>query len=244
MVLHTARIRTSQKAGLGVFLCLSLVMVVFSITRVSKISGASGVDVPWLFFWQFMEASVAVLMGSLTVFRTLLIADGKSKAAGSPGEKGGCGGGGGEKRSPRSYYSFYHRMRLLGRRKEHGDLESQDGSGLPEIPSATMTGLRTFIRRNHRDPGLETGAMLTAISQHSTLADEEGLVPKVKDKEDKVKEEVRQVTPLMVPQTQRDPPIAYHYPVSTTWIVSCREMLANMVSASRYGDRSRLPTRD
>lgn len=219
MVLHTARIRTSQKAGLGVFLCLSLVMVVFSITRVSKISGASGVDVPWLFFWQFMEASIAVLMGSLTVFRTLLIAESnKSKGSpGSPGEK--AGGGRSPGKSPRSYYSFHHRIRLLGRRREHGDLESQDGSGLPEIPSATMTGLRTFIRRNHRDPGLETGAMLTAISQHSTLADEEGSVQKVKDKDDKVKEEVRQVTPLMASQTLRDPPIAYHYPVRTTLTV-------------------------
>ncbi|KAK7937724.1 uncharacterized protein PG986_014592 [Apiospora aurea] len=72
IVLHRAKIRTKQKVSLGVFLCLNLFMVALAVTRASKINGAAGVDVPWEFFWQFMEASVAVLMGSLTVFRTLL----------------------------------------------------------------------------------------------------------------------------------------------------------------------------
>ncbi len=204
MVLHQSRIRASQKAALGVFLCLSLVMVIFSITRVSKISGASGVDVPWVFFWQFMEASVAVLMGSLTVFRTLLIAEGnKRRAAAAPVSPPGGGllKGDGSPRRPRSYYALGHRVRLFGRKKE---MEEDLEEGLPEIPGALMTGLRTFIRRNHRDDGLKT-----EISQHSTLAEEEDSIHKVKEKD--VKEEVRQVTGLLEP---RGPPIAYHYPVS------------------------------
>jgi hypothetical protein len=82
------------------------------------------------------------------------------------------------------------------------DLESQ--GGLPQIPGAVMTGLRTFIRRNHRDDGV-----MTEISEHSTLAEEDGSMHKTKDKD--VKEDVRQVTGLLGP---RDPPIAYHYPVS------------------------------
>ncbi len=214
MVLHKSRIRASQKAALLVFLCLSLVMVIFSITRVSKIRGASGVDVPWVFFWQFMEASIAVLMGSLTVFRTLLIAEGnKRRAAAAPVSPPGGGllKGDGSPRHPRSYYALGHRVRLLvGRKKEvDDDLEE----GLPEIPGALMTGLRTFIRRNHRDEGYRT-----EISQHSTLAEEDGSIHKAKEKD--VKEEVRQVTGLLEP---RGPPIAYHYPVSAWTHGSMRE---------------------
>ncbi|KAK3897936.1 hypothetical protein C8A05DRAFT_47610 [Staphylotrichum tortipilum] len=192
MILHTARMRPSQKAALGVFLCLSLVMVIFSITRVSKISGASGVDVPWVFFWQFAEASIAVLMGSLTVFRTLLIAERKTGVRGSPGGQlgkgspaAGCGG-----KRPRSYYALHHRIRLLaaGKSVSKGDLESQES--LPEIPGAVMTGLRTFIRRNNRDSAMGTAVITTAISQHSTLADgaDEEPLRKVKEKEEKVRE--------------------------------------------------------
>ena len=222
MILHTARMRPSQKAALGVFLCRSLVMVIFSITRVSKISGASGVDVPWVFFWQFAEASIAVLMGSLTVFRTLLIAERKTGPRGSPGAQlgkgspaAGCGG-----KRPRSYYALHHRIRLLAAgRSTKGDLESQEG--LPEIPGAMMTGLRTFIRRNNRDSAMGTAVVMTAISQHSTIADgaDEESLRKVKEKEEKVGqvgvEEMRQV---MTPTSLRNAP-AYHYPVCSVILV-------------------------
>jgi hypothetical protein len=193
-----------QKAALGVFLCLSLVMVAFSITRVSHIRGASGVDVPWVFFWQFAEASVAVLMGSLTAFRTLLVAERErrcspSPAGGSPGGQGGGKGG--------MLNTFRQRVRLLGKRSG-SDLESQDGeAGLPQIPGPMMTGLRTYIRRHKRDSGVKTNVM---VSQQSTLAGDEDSIMRPKDKEDRMMEEVRQVAPAPVP---RNPPFAYHYPV-------------------------------
>ncbi|KAK4234051.1 hypothetical protein C8A03DRAFT_18982 [Achaetomium macrosporum] len=226
IVLHRARMRTQQKLALGAFLCLSLVMVVFSITRVSKIKGASGIDVPWSFFWQFMEASIAVLMGSLTVFRTLLISESNKRAAAaknSPSNNNsppvGMGVGVGEKKKP---YYLSSLLGMIRRKKGFGDLESQEGEdGLPEIPRATLTGLRTFIRRNNRDSHLKTmtGAELTAISQNSTLAGEEEALHAVKEKEDKLnlKEEVRQMTPVQQQQQQQQqqrPRMAYHYPVS------------------------------
>jgi hypothetical protein len=204
-----------QKAALGVFLCLSLVMVAFSITRVSHIRGASGVDVPWVFFWQFAEASVAVLMGSLTAFRTLLVAERERRGSPSPAH-----GHGGEK-GGRGFNTFRQRIRLLG--KSTSDLESQDGEGLPQIPGPTMTGLRTYIRRHKRDSGVKTNVM---VSQQSTLAGDEDSIMRAKDKEDRMVEEVRQVAPAPVP---RNPPFAYHYPVSLphgisvsrVWLLTC-----------------------
>ncbi|KAK8116330.1 Integral membrane protein [Apiospora sp. TS-2023a] len=136
IVLHRAKIRTRQKISLGVFLCLNLVMVCLAITRASKINGAAGVDVPWEFFWQFMEASVAVLMGSLTVFRTLL-----TSKTGAPDERRKLAGG------------------------PMAPCASCSRDGLPEVPSATMTGLWTFIQRNNCDTSTEGGTPLAGTSQ-------------------------------------------------------------------------------
>ncbi|KAJ0121464.1 hypothetical protein J7T55_008628 [Diaporthe amygdali] len=156
IVLYRARMRTSQKISLGIFLCLSLVMVCLAIIRASKVHGAVSIDVVWVFFWQYMETVVAVIMGSLTVVRNLLVHQTKSNHN-SPAAPGGSGG-----RNPRAAY----RMGLLRRHKE----KNIDNStrGLPEVPAPTLSGLRTFIRRNNRDPGLDTQA-----TQASTLVQDE-----------------------------------------------------------------------
>lgn len=157
IILYQARIQTRQKIALGAFLCLSLVMVCLAITRASKIKGSLGVDIGWEFFWQFMEASVAVLMGSLTVFRTLLT----FQVNKSSEERKGAG------LSPKSraLFSFHQRMQRLRKKRQQADEESLEG--LPQIPSATLAGMHTFIRRNNRDPGLDTLPM----SQNDTLAE-------------------------------------------------------------------------
>lgn len=225
-----------QKAALGVFLCLSLVMVAFSITRVSHIRGASGVDVPWVFFWQFAEASVAVLMGSLTVFRTLLVAERERRwspsPAGSP--QGGGGGVGKGKGGMGALYTFRQRVRMLG--KSSRDLESQDEGGLPQIPGPTMTGLRTYIRRNNRDSGIKTNVL---ISQQSTLAEEEDSILRTKEKEDRMTEEVRQVA--VSPPPLRNPQFAYHYPVRL-WSCGCVQR-AWLLTLCRYGARNSVMTK-
>ncbi|KAK4639816.1 hypothetical protein QC761_701590 [Podospora bellae-mahoneyi] len=164
IILYQAKIRTRQKVALGMFLCLSLVMVCIAITRASKIKGAQGIDIPWEFFWQFMEATIAVLMGSLTVFRTLLAFQTNKN---SEERKGAAG----PSPKSRALFSFHERMRRWReKRAQHSDEESL--SDLPQIPSATMSGMRTFIRRNNRDEGLETSAgTVRVLSQNDTLAE-------------------------------------------------------------------------
>ncbi|ORY70235.1 uncharacterized protein BCR38DRAFT_102793 [Pseudomassariella vexata] len=161
IIIHRARLRTMQKISLGMFLCLNLVMVCLAITRVSKIHGAAGVDVPWEFFWQYIEAAVAVMMGSLTVVRSLFaLRDERNRARVAVAR-------------PRPLaQSFFNRVRLLHNNKEHVGLESHDNDALPEVPSATMMGLRTFIRRNNRDSGSQmTQVPLEGISQQDTVVE-------------------------------------------------------------------------
>ncbi|KAI3335616.1 hypothetical protein F4824DRAFT_464215 [Ustulina deusta] len=148
ILLRRAKIRASQKIGLGVFLCLSIIMVSLAIVRVSRIHGIVGIDVIWEFFWQYMETSVAVIMGSLTVVRSLLY-----QTNGDDNQ--------------RTAADDYYRLRLLRRHKIQLELESQDS--LPEIPGAVMTGLRTFIRRHNHNSNLDTQATRTIISDHTTV---------------------------------------------------------------------------
>lgn len=65
-----------QKIDVLVFLCLSIVMIVITIIRISdfKPSSPTGpilVDFTWLCFWLYLEACTAIIMGSMTAFRSL-----------------------------------------------------------------------------------------------------------------------------------------------------------------------------
>lgn len=83
-----------------------------------------------------MEGSIALIMASVTTFRTAFVAAGSKR-----NEK------------PEQGPSYSVRQRLLARRNRirSDELEkSRDQEGLPAIPGATLAGLRTFIRRNHR----------------------------------------------------------------------------------------------
>lgn len=70
-----------QKLGLGIFLCLSVMMMMIAIIRISGYRyngiGLSGsIDTTWAFFCLYLEACVAVIMASITAFRSLFIRGG------------------------------------------------------------------------------------------------------------------------------------------------------------------------
>lgn len=100
--------RTSQKLTLGAFMSLSLVMVILAIIRASKIHGAVAIDVVWEFYWQYMETSVAVIMGSLTVIRNLHVHKAKNSQNNTPALVAGGS-------SPSGVGGSFHMRRFLRR---------------------------------------------------------------------------------------------------------------------------------
>lgn len=112
-------------------------MTTFAITRVGKIKGSSNVDLVWELFWMYMEAGVAVLMCSLTVFRTIF----NTKQTNS------------KKRQWEPSASWIQRMKW---KKSAEKNVSSESDGLPSVPSGTLSGLRTFIRRNNRSTAAAT----------------------------------------------------------------------------------------
>ena len=58
-------------------------MILIAIIRISGLRTGNSIDVAWEIFWQFMEACIAVLMVSLTAFRSLFVS--QDRGSGYPG---------------------------------------------------------------------------------------------------------------------------------------------------------------
>lgn len=126
-----------QKLALGLSLCLSIIMIITAIVQISAIHAPTDtIDVTWEIFWQLMEACIAVIMVSLTAFRSLFVAHGSG--AKSPPHK------------PSLRKRILNSKIAVGR-KRAGENNNDEAEGLPEIPRATITGMRSFIRGNRAD---------------------------------------------------------------------------------------------
>lgn len=135
-ILWRVRISVRQKIGLAFSLCLSCVMVIVTVVRIAgmKPNGSGSVDIVWLAFWQQQECSIAVLMMSVSAFRSLFI----------PGPT--------RRYIPRQQRSSpSEKAKRLLRRRLHPDLyDTHQTNGLPQIPSATLTGIATVIGGNRQ----------------------------------------------------------------------------------------------
>ena len=117
---------TRQKCIVGAFLSLNIFMAITALIRASGLGFRGTFDEVWLFFWHQIEACVAVCMISLTAFRSSFISSESQRAQ--------------KQAVQRPWYSS---AILRKRAKRHSDKEFSHG--LPEIPSATLTGMRTVI---------------------------------------------------------------------------------------------------
>lgn len=135
------KISRRQKLGITFFLCLSVLMVFIAVIRISQVH--SKTYNVWATFWQQLEGCVAILMVSLTAFRTLFVSSPQN-----PREK-------------RQKPSDSYRRRLSYKHKDSGEgmevKHVQRAKVNVMLPSATLTGLRTFIRGSPRASMAERG---------------------------------------------------------------------------------------
>ena len=107
-------------------------MIVIAIIRVSGFVTKNSLDMVWVLFWHQVEGAVAIMMVSITAFRSLLgIKALKSRE---------------KKKVERSWLS--HRSKLLARYFKKATQDESESGQLPSIPRATLTGMRTFINGN------------------------------------------------------------------------------------------------
>ena len=108
------QIKLRQKIALGASLCLSIVIVMVSITCIAGIRASStteAVDVVWELFWQAAEACVAVTMVSLVAFRSFFVAQSSKQQRSPPGQSSP------NQKSPRTPDTEQRRRVLLWRKR-------------------------------------------------------------------------------------------------------------------------------
>ena len=70
-----------RKIALGAVLCLSIFMIIVSLVKVASVYtlGTHLIDLPWVQYWGEVEACVAVIMVSLSAFRSLFVANDRQR---------------------------------------------------------------------------------------------------------------------------------------------------------------------
>ncbi len=129
IVLHKVRISPHQKFALGAFLCLSVCMIAIAIIRVAGVvMGEQLIDMQWEVFWGAIESDIAVIVVSITAFRSLL----GMKHSQNRDQK------------QRAWYTSRLKQGFWKKVSTESSLDTM--KELPQIPGATMTGVRTYIR--------------------------------------------------------------------------------------------------
>ena len=132
LLLWAVQMKARQKYGLSAMLSLSLVMAICAITRMAGIHLENDtVDIVWSVFWQQQECSIAVIMFSMTAFRSFFVGGSMKPADAHKGR------------------TTYWRNKNLFRRFPRA-VDGENSDALPAIPSATLTGMRTLINGSGR----------------------------------------------------------------------------------------------
>ncbi|KAF1343460.1 hypothetical protein EJ07DRAFT_130650 [Lizonia empirigonia] len=136
-VVWKIRVHWTQRLALGFSLCLTVFLIIITIVRVSGIVYADTVDNIWEIYWTLLSAEVGIIMAAAISFRAFFVARSNSKKSNlSPQEQA------------RQFFkqSYLNRKR----RRKDGYIDTFDSlgqkeAGLPSIPRAYMTGVRTFM---------------------------------------------------------------------------------------------------
>ncbi|KAL8753060.1 MAG: hypothetical protein Q9184_005536 [Pyrenodesmia sp. 2 TL-2023] len=145
------QIRWTQKVPLVLSLCLTAIIILVTITRIAGIKRGGQVDGVWESYFLMVAAEVGIILASVSTYRTLFVSHRRRDTA-----KARRGLGDQEhfysptkeliKRVwiPSPWRSKAREPSTPDEKKEH-HYDHVDMEGLPEIPRAYMTGVRTFI---------------------------------------------------------------------------------------------------
>ena len=147
-----------QKLALSFFLCLSMMMIIIAIIRVSRTSYSDGkLDIVWQTLWQALEECVALVMTSITAFRTIFVGQRIRDR--------------GRKRWTPAH-SWMQRAKQRKKAHKEGDYIWSNDDQLPSIPQATFVKLRRYVR-DYRPWTTEEGRTSSDTGKCSTERERE-----------------------------------------------------------------------
>ncbi|KAF2686160.1 hypothetical protein K458DRAFT_471604 [Lentithecium fluviatile CBS 122367] len=136
-LLSKIRIRKGQKVALLFSLGLTAFMIVITIIRVSGLIKDGHVDTIWEIYWLALSGEVGIFMAAAIAFRSFFVTRGQSQAWTPPRKESGW---------------FSSAFSKGSRKRGNNDLDTGYGAGLPDIPRAHLTGIRSFIESEGKSP--------------------------------------------------------------------------------------------
>ena len=193
-LIYGIKIRWTQKIALSCSLCLTILTIGVTITRISGIHTGrtvKSIDSVWETYWQFIAANLALILTTATAFRTFFVSKVKNdRAFRSPSE------------TQAKWYTRakYHILSLFTsktwRSKRSSDRQEADNKHdfpmqLPRhIPRGTITGIQTFIDKQGKTGTRNSQVMhsmmreenddawpLSVADRHSYVSDLERNIP-------------------------------------------------------------------
>lgn len=143
------QIKWTQKLALTVSLCLTVLMIVLTITRVSGLKFQGNFDAIWETYWLILSAEVGIVLTSVAAFRAFFVfRSNRSQDRGTQPLGARMQWCHQEQRSLKQKFSFSlwrsnSRVQDLSRRYEANEDHEVPMSNLPDIPRAHITGFRT-----------------------------------------------------------------------------------------------------
>lgn len=138
-----------QKFALACSLCLTVIVVIFTVTRASGLEWQGKLDVLWEVYFQIVAAEVGLILVSMTAFRALFVSRTARNQESPPKypylwEKSKLALR--KLLDPRQWMTKNSKIRAGG--QKHNNTSDGFAGKLPSIPGAAMTGMSTFI--NHQ----------------------------------------------------------------------------------------------
>lgn len=135
-------------------------MIVIAIVRVTRFSHDGGIDVVWQILWQTLESCVALLMISITAFRSIFVSQRNRNQN--------------RKQWAAPSYPWIQRVRQRKASEEDGvgNISQQKQQQLPSIPQATFTKKKEYFQgrhhHQHHHPGARTEGNTTLSHETET----------------------------------------------------------------------------
>jgi hypothetical protein len=121
---------------------MAICAIVRIVGSISDFHHKGRMDDTWEYFWQYAESAVAVMMASITSFRTLFVKPSRNYNATTPHSPTG---------------NWLHRIQARFQTLATAKPEKQEPTvasapilKLPKIPRPILTGVRSLIRKNNR----------------------------------------------------------------------------------------------
>ncbi|KAF2468323.1 uncharacterized protein BDR25DRAFT_373379 [Lindgomyces ingoldianus] len=156
LLLRNSRLQFKQKLRILTFLCLNVFQIAICLGRSISSGfrdhkGRVKFGIVYTFLLIHVEASVAVIMGGVTAFRSVFVSQIRDRDR-EPQFA--------ERRSPNTYQRIFSWLKVSGKKSRRDrSQKTQRGGGVflaGPATGGTLRGLGSFIRRHEREPGHTT----------------------------------------------------------------------------------------